>query len=145
MHVWVVMTSTNLLINVQSGFLPPECLWQCCCVGSVLPVWTEGERAFHTRSSFTSLAAIVWEINFRVASQLQYMGKKRVAFDTSCLRWAGYTAAIFFFNLTVHLRVTVIVRVVSLRLADEKITAADIQMVSLLKLLFMAQAPITSL
>lgn len=60
-------------------------------------------------------------------------GEKRVASDTSCLRWAGYTAAtfFFFFNLTVHLRVTVIVRVGSLRLADEKITAANIQMVSL--------------
>lgn len=51
---------------------------------------------------------------------------------------------LFFFNLTVHLRVTVIVRVVSLRLADGKITAANIQMVSLLKLWFMAQAPIPS-
>lgn len=45
------------------------------------------EGAFHTRSSFTSLAAIVRELNFHGASQLQYTHgkKKRVAFDTSCL------------------------------------------------------------
>lgn len=47
MHVWVVTTSINPLINVQSGLLPPECLWQHCCVGSVLPVWTERERFTH--------------------------------------------------------------------------------------------------
>lgn len=100
------------------GFLPPKGLWQRCCVGSVLPVWTE--RAFH---SFTSLAAIVWEINFPiVASQLH---RTCVAFDTSCLRWAGYIAATFFFfvfflSYCTPESVTVIVRVVSLRLADEK-------------------------
>lgn len=64
-----------------------------------------------------------WHPSFdRSTFTLQYMKKKRVAFDTSCLRWAGYIAATFFFfsSYCTPDSVTVIVRAVSLRLADEK-------------------------
>lgn len=129
--------------NVESGFLPPECLWQRCCVGSVLPVWTEGERksAFHTRSSFASLAAIVWEINFHIASQLQYMGGKKELHFTRPVCGEPDTLQQRFFSSCCTPESYSNCESSEFKSRWWEITAADIQMLSLLKLWFMVQAP----
>lgn len=96
--------------NVQSGFLPPECLVHRCSVGPGLPVWTQPERVFLTHS-----------YTLQPSFERSTRTKQSHSILPACLRCAGYiTAKVFFTHHCTPESRTVIVRAVNSRFVDEK-------------------------